>query len=280
MVTKFLNSGKTVLISGAAGGLGSVLVKMFAEDGFHVIVTDIDSQGLAKFNSQENIQAKTVDITNPEQVSSFIKDVDLDGKGLDLLICLAGIYDSFPVTEADPELFKKMMEVNLMGTAILVQGLLNPLVKNCGRVIVVSSESYKIQAMFQPYMITKSALEAWCRVAWQELSLKGVKLVVIRPGAIKTPLLNWMENPGNHEKYPAFSKELKRSREQSVKMVGKIVTPEAVARKILKVSTTLKPKRIYRINNSFMLKIISLLPPGMFDRLVVRRFNRKGSGRI
>jgi len=274
MISKFINSGKTVLISGAAGGLGSVLVKMFAEGGFHVIATDIDSQGLAKFNSRENIQAKTVDITNPEQVSSFILELDLDAKGLDLLICLAGIYDTFPVTEADPELFKKMMAVNLIGTATLVQGLLKPLVKNFGRVIVVSSESYKIQAMFQPYMISKSALEAWCRVAWQELSLKGVKLVVIRPGAIRTPLLNWMENTGNHEKYPVFSQELKRSREQSIKMVGKITTPEAVARKILKVSTVLKPKRIYRINNSFLLNIISYLPPGLFDRLVVRRFRK------
>ncbi|MCK7460841.1 MAG: SDR family oxidoreductase [Sphingobacterium sp.] len=143
---------------------------------------------MERLSNLDNVMTKVLDITNAIQLNDFAKEIDLEHKGLDILICLAGIYDTFPVTEANPDLFKEIITVNLLGTAMLVQGFLKPLIRNKGRVIVVSSESYKIQAMFQPYMISKASLEAYCRVARQELDLKNVKLTVIRPGAIRTPL--------------------------------------------------------------------------------------------
>ena len=270
MVETGRSSYRTILISGAAGGLGSILVKKFSEQGDHVIALDISAEGLENLSNTDNVTTKVLDITSAIQVSDFIKEIDLDHKGLDILICLAGIYDTYPVTEANPDFFKKIMAVNLLGTAILVQGFLKPLIKNKGRVIVVSSESYKIQAMFQPYMISKASLEAYCRVARQELALKGVKLAVIRPGAIRTPLLNWMESSVNPLDYPVFSREFIKSRNRSVKMVGRIATPGQVAGKILTSATVSNPKRIYRINNNPLLTLISLMPANIFDWLVLR----------
>jgi len=275
MKVKAAISNKTVFISGAAGGLGKVLVKEYSDLGYLVIAADIETSGLSEFSDLENVIIKKLDVTNSEQVSSLIKELDFDLKGLDVLVCLAGIYNTYPVTEADPYLFKNIMAVNLLGTASLVHGYLKPLIKNRGRVIVVSSESYKIQAMFQPYMISKAALEAYCRVARQELSLKGVKLVVIRPGAIQTPLLSWMESAGDTGKYPLFNQEFRKSWEQSVKMVGKIATPEEVTRKIIKASMVPKPKRIYRVNNNSLLTLIALLPAGILERILIRRFRIK-----
>jgi NAD(P)-dependent dehydrogenase (short-subunit alcohol dehydrogenase family) len=142
-------------------------------------------------------------------------------------------------------------------------------------VIVVSSESYKIQAMFQPYMISKASLEAFCRSARQELALKGVKLTIIRPGAINTPLLNWMKTDESVERYPVFEKELKKSRKRSVKMVGRIIAPEKVAKKIFMAAFAANPKRVYRVNNSKLLTFISLLPISFLDWLMVKMFRIK-----
>jgi len=268
-------SDKLVFISGAAGGLGKVLVKEYAERGFQVFAADIETSELSIFSELKNVVTINLDVTDLDQVKSLASDHQIDKRGLDVLVCLAGIYNTYPVTEADPYLLKKIMAVNFLGTASLVQCFLTPLIRNKGRVIVVSSESYKIQALFQPYMISKAGLEAYCRVARQELALKGVKLVVIRPGAIRTPLLNWMESDGDAGKYPIFSQELRKSWSQSVKMVGNISEPDEVARKIFKASIAPKPKRIYRVNNNVLLTFISLLPAVILDRLIIKRFRMK-----
>jgi NAD(P)-dependent dehydrogenase (short-subunit alcohol dehydrogenase family) len=270
--------GKTVFISGAAGGLGRVLVRKFADMGYKVIAVDIDSQGLERLKPTDKVMIKTLDITDIEQVRSYIAELALNDKGLDLLVCLAGIYDTFPVTEAGPEHLKNILSVNVFGTAFLVQGLLIPLIRNKGRVIVVSSESYKIQALFQPYMISKAALEAYCTTARQELALKGVILSVIRPGAIRTPLLKWMEKPADVKNFPVYGHELEKSRILSLRMIGKITTPDKVARLILEASESGRPKRIYYINNNPLLHLISFLPGWLADRVIINKFriNKKG----
>lgn len=268
--------GKKVVISGAAGGVGTVLVRNFAELGYRVTAVDIDKTVLTRFNDLKNVTVKTCDVTNLEQVTLFAEELDLDEKGLDILICLAGIYDTYPVTEADTSLLKQIMAVNLFGTASLVSVFLKPLIKASGRVIVVSSESYKIQAMFQPYMLTKAALEAYCRVARQELALKGVKLTVVRPGAIRTPLLNWMTLPAKSGEYQVYDREFNASRKMSIKMVGRITSPEKVAGKILKASTITKPRRIIRVNNNPVLTLVSLLPVSVIEWLIIRMFKIRG----
>lgn len=271
-----LSGNKTVFISGAAGGLGKVLVKEYTGQGFKVIAADIDISGLSGFAGSENVVSVKLDVTDTEQLEHLPKDFGLDQTGLDMLVCLAGIYDTYPVTEADPSFFKKIIDVNLHGVASLVRCFLKPLIRNKGRVIVVSSESYKIQALFQPYMVSKAALESYCRAARQELALKGVRMVVIRPGAIRTPLLRWMESTGDHEgKYPVFKEEMRKSRHLSLRMVGKISNPEEVSSKILLASIARRPKRIYRVKNNMLLSIMALLPAAILDRIIVRKFRMK-----
>jgi NAD(P)-dependent dehydrogenase (short-subunit alcohol dehydrogenase family) len=164
------------------------------------------------------------------------------------------------------------MAVNFLSCPAMVSLCLPALLKSRGRVIVVSSESYKIQALFQPYMISKAALEAYCRVAWQELALKGVSLSVVRPGAIQTPLLKWMNKDDVIDPGSVFHHEFKASLARSKKMVGKITPPEKVAEKIMKAATTRKPKRYYHVNNNPLLSWISILPNNWIDALIVRKF--------
>jgi NAD(P)-dependent dehydrogenase (short-subunit alcohol dehydrogenase family) len=272
------SEGKSVFISGAAGGLGKVLVRYFADNGYLVIAADIDISGISSEMSPGIIMPVRLDVTRPEMVRSVLSDLDLDKKGLDILVCLAGIYDTYPVTEADPGLFKKIIDVNLLGAAALVQGFLKAILKKQGRIIVVTSESYKIQAMFQPYMISKAALEAYCSVARQELALKGIRLITIRPGAIRTPLLNWMNSAGEKGKYTVFNNEYMKSREKSLKMVGRISDPAVVARKIYKASTVKRPRRIYKVNNNPVLSLVSILPTALIEWVMIRmmRSGKKG----
>lgn len=261
---------KTAIISGAAGGLGSAVVKLFKDNGFRIIALDVDIARMADLDTDKSLLVYQLDVTKSGEIRKFAEDSGIANDGLDVLVCLAGVYDTFPLTEADPGKFKRIMDINLHGTAGLVQGLLNPLIIRQGRVIVVSSESYKIQAMFQPYMVSKAALEAYCQSARQELALRGVSLSVIRPGAIRTPLLEWMNSKEFTAQYPVFKNEMEASWQKSLKMVGRISDPIEVAGAILRAAKSPRPKRIYRVNNNPLLKLAAIIPRRILDRIMIR----------
>jgi NAD(P)-dependent dehydrogenase (short-subunit alcohol dehydrogenase family) len=265
---------KTAIVTGAGGALGKVVTRLLLESGYHVYAIDLKIGGLEDMESA-TLKAIEVDITNAEEIENIFSKLNLDETGLDVLVSLAGIYDTFPVTEGRPEKFKRIMEVNFIATAQLVSGLFKPLVRNKGRVIVISSESYKIQAMFQPYMISKAALEAYCHAAWQELALVGVRLSVVRPGAFKTPLLDWMNWNDIDDPESIFREEFNRSLDQSRKMVGTITSPEKVAEKVMQAVLAKKPKKVYLVNNNPVLSIISLLPDNWIDYLIVKNYKKK-----
>ena len=130
---------KTVFISGAGGGLGKALVNEFSGMGYRVIATELELSKLADFKGNPDIIPVRLDVTDPIAIKTVIEKLEMDRTGIDILISQAGIYDTFPLTEADPARFSRIMDVNLHGTVSLVQGLLQPLIKKKGRVIVVSS---------------------------------------------------------------------------------------------------------------------------------------------
>lgn len=266
---------QTAIVTGAAGGLGKAVVRSLLAKDFHVIALDINVTGLDDLAGTQNLEIHPFDITNHTRVKQLPSEFNFEEKGLDALICLAGAYGIFPVTENDPEAFSNIMSVNFHANVSLVNAMLKPLIIKQGRVVIISSESHKIQAMFQPYMISKAALEAYARTAWQELALKGVWLSIIRPGAIDTPLLNWMYEDESGNEASVYSKEFSASLKQSKKMVGRKTTPEKVAAKVIHAATSRWPKRVYRVNNNPVLTLITLLPPRIIDRMIVRQFRQK-----
>lgn len=267
--------GKIVLVTGAAGGLGKPVVKSMLALGYDVIATDLDVSGLHSMPANPNLRIHQADITRDDAIRSLSDAMKLEETGLDILICMTGIYDSFPVTETDPEKFRQIMAVNVLGIASTISIMIRPLIKRQGRIVVVSSESYKIQAMFQPYMISKAALETYCRTAWQELALKNISLSVIRPGAIDTPLLKWIDRKMALQEDSVYRQEFEASLVQSKKMVGRIAPAEKVAEIAVKAATARKPKRFYPVNNNPLLSLVSLFPASLIDRMIVWRFRKR-----
>ncbi len=267
-------SNRTAIITGAAGGLGRAVIDGLLPHQYRLIAIDIDQNALHALSQLfPQIETHCVDITDAGQVETLDQRLDLQDTGLDLLICLAGIYDTFPVTEGHSEAFLRMMSVNFLSPAAMIRKFLRPLAARNGRVIVVSSESYKIQAMFQPYMVSKAALEAYCRAARQELTLKGISLSVIRPGAIATPLLDWRQRDHDHPG-SLYEEEFRRSFRESKKLVGKVTPPSVVAQVIINAAQAGKPKWVYPVNNNPLLTLITLIPHRILDRLIVGRIRR------
>lgn len=265
-----MNEQNTVLITGAGSGLGKALAEIYAENGFQVFAGDIL---FPDDNMHPNVQRLNLDITSTEDILNALQLISQKTDTLDLLINNAGIANNFPLAETDPELVMNMININSMGTLRMVHHFLHLLLKAKGRVITISSDSIAIPGAFQPYQVTKIALEGLHKTLRQELMIKGVKMISIRPGAINTPLLLKVKELGPHD-YLIFKKEFDKFRIIAPRYIGKTLEPEMVAKRIYNISRKKRPGYVYRINHDPLRKIIAILPERLRDHLVKMRLTK------
>jgi NAD(P)-dependent dehydrogenase (short-subunit alcohol dehydrogenase family) len=249
-------------------GLGASTADYFLAEGFQVVAGDIAFDRVVDERKDSKLIKVPVDISNSasvEYTSRALRDL---GVSIDVLVNNAAIFDLFPLSEIDPEKIEKIIQINTLGAVRLVRAFLPDLIRNKGRVIQISSESSKFPGLFQPYQVSKIALEAYSRSVRQELALKGIKLVVIRPGAMQTNLFKDLDSYTNPVEDSVFSREFKSFREKTVKFTGRIRKPETVSKVIYKAATCKNPKYYYNVNNNPVLTVFSWLPEKLTDRIV------------
>jgi len=161
----------------------------------------------------------------------------------------------------------------MFGLANLTKYFLPLLMKSTGRLVVISSESYKVPSPFQPYVVSKQALEKLYNSIKIELSTKGVKTVLIRPGAIDTQILKSTVDFNYTASGSVFQKEFERFGLLIPKYIGKIISPEKVAKVVLKAGVSRKPKRIYHINHNPLITLLTILPGKMKEYVIRNNFN-------
>lgn len=265
-----VSNQQSVLITGAGSGLGKALSQTFAAAGYLVFAGDILFQ---EDSSHPGIQQMELDVTSKESIQILLKQVSGQVDKLDLLINNAGVAYNFPLAETDPEQVFDMLNVNSMGSLRMVHHFLPLLLKANGKVITISSESIAIPGAFQPYQVTKIALEGLHKTLRQELLIKGIRMISIRPGAINTPLLSQVKELRPHD-YLIFKKEFDKFRIIAPKYIGKAMEPATVAQKILRISQKKRPRYVYNINHDPLRKLIAFLPERLRDYLVKFRLTK------
>ena len=263
----------TVLITGAAGGLGRAVVEKFLDEGWEVIATDLRANG---FDTRtEGLTTLKLDVTDSLQVETVRDRVEREYDRLDVLINAAGILDFFPLSEAPPEWLKRSFDINAFGPVAMIRAFLPLLIKSGGRVINISSESVRFPGAFQPYQPSKMALEGLHRTLRQELSLKGVKMIVIRPGAIDTGMTASVLQIKNPVKESLYLREFDVFASMAAKFVGRKTSPEKVAKLIYRAASAKSPRYYYHINHSVLLTFLSKLPQRFQDRMTLRMFKKR-----
>ncbi len=261
---------RTVLITGAANGLGKALTEEFLNNGWVVIATDADRNALQQLDSNGNLFIKEMDVTSDDSVNLVSEWLGQKDGSLDMIINNAGIDRYFPFSEAPVTKFKEVFEVNLFGAYRVNQTFLPFLRNPGGRILHIGSESLNLTIPFMAYPITKNALERYAKVLRIELQPSGIDVVVVRPGAIKTSLLAKLSTITSVANDAELSARFRKFAATAPKNVGKVLTPEQVSLFIYKISQVHKPKAVYKINNSFKLKFAALLPFRLTERIVRR----------
>ena len=173
------------------------------------------------------------------------------------------MYDLDSLIEIDENRFDKIFQVNLFGVYRVNKEFFS-LLKNKSRIVITTSELAPLDPLpfTGLYGITKTALEKYAFSLRMELQLLGIKVVVIRPGAVKTSLLNastqaldkFIENTKNYSCNAIRFKKIVDNVE------AKNILPEKIAQKVLTSISCKKPKFIYNINRNPLLRLLNILP--------------------
>lgn len=176
------------VITGASSGIGAATAELLASNGFQVIAAArrIDRlQDLADRN--KNIEALQLDVTDQNSVDQFVKT--LANRPVSVLINNAGgAFDSISIDKADPEIWQKTYEVNVVGALRITKALLPNLRSNGGShiVVVTSTAGHGVYENGGSYTSAKHAELAFTQTLRLELNGEPIRVTEIAPGMVKT----------------------------------------------------------------------------------------------
>ncbi|RYZ97580.1 MAG: SDR family oxidoreductase, partial [Proteobacteria bacterium] len=197
------------LITGANSGIGQATAELLFQNGYSVIAF---SRNPPLANNQEGFHHVKLDVTNSAEIRAAQQEVErlTAGSGPIHLINNAGIAVAGPVEGLSLERWREQFEVNVFGLLALTQTLLPHLRRTRGRLINLSSISgLFVSPYLGAYAASKYAVEAISDALRRELLSAGVKVILIEPGPIATPI--WDKNLREKEALLAsFSPEITR----------------------------------------------------------------------
>lgn len=255
---------KSVLITGANGGMGKAACELLSKKGYSVY--GIDVKPCNDFCGKKFFCA---DLSNSKEIEAVKAEIEKEDSSLFAILHFAGIYKLDSLVEMSEEEFLSIFQANLF-SVYRINKIFKSMLKRGSRIVITSSELAPLDPLpfTGIYGITKAALEKYAYSLRMELNLLGIKVSVIRPGAVKTGLLNVSTDALS--KFCQNTKLYSCNAQKFKKIVDNVETknipPQKIALIAEKALTKKRPKYVYNVNRNFLLRLLSFLP----DKLQVK----------
>ena len=240
---------KVIWITGASSGIGKALAIKFAENGW-IVAASARRENLLKElqNINQNIYPYPLDVTDIEKCKSTAKSIIDDLNGIDICVFGTGMHDPKSEKQFNLDKIREIMEVNYFGTMNSINSIYNYFSeKKNGQISIISSVAgYRGLPAAGAYCASKAALTSFAESLNFEMKMKNVRVSLISPGFIKTPMTDQNDFP-----------------------MPMIKSPEFAANEIYKGLTEKKGFEIHFPKAfTFIMKFLQILPNGLYFKLV------------
>ncbi len=192
-------TNKVTLITGGAGGIGQAAARQFTSEGARVVLVDLDESALqsAVQSLGEDMASYVVaDVTQPEQVQSYVNAAVERWGGIDVFLANAGIEGTLsPILDYPIEIFDQVMAVNVRGVWLGLKYVIPVMRDRGGGSIVITSSTAGIggSAGISAYVTSKHAVIGLMRTAALECAPLGIRVNTVNPAPIETRMMRSME---------------------------------------------------------------------------------------
>jgi NAD(P)-dependent dehydrogenase (short-subunit alcohol dehydrogenase family) len=187
---------KVCLITGAGSGIGQATARLFASEGARVVVADVDDRGAKATvagirKSGGDAVAEHVDVTDEQDTVALAARIIKRFKRIDVLFNNAGISGVGDVLETEPNLFDRVMRVNVRGLYLTTRAVVPYMIKQkSGSIINMSSCIAEIGlARRVSYAASKGAVLSMTKSMQVDLAPYGIRVNALLPGTILTPFV-------------------------------------------------------------------------------------------
>ncbi len=266
----------SILVTGASTGIGEACALHFDRLGWQVFAGVRREEDGERLRGKANGQLNPVgmDVADQESVERGVEEINatLNGVGLTAVVNNAGIAVGGPVEYLPLEDWRRQFEVNVIGQVAVTQSVL-PLLRRSGargRIVFMGSIGGRIASpLIAPYNASKHAIEAIAESMRHELASSGIRVIVVEPGAVRTPIWDKGRTSADDmeanlpaeatERYGDAVADIRKAIDFQAR-TG--VTPEVVARVVERAVTTSRPKARYLVGRDakMMATIARFLP--------------------
>lgn len=277
---------KTAVVTGASTGIGRAIAQALIDAGWRVFGSVRKETDAAALQNElgERFTPLIFDVTDNDAIlrgAEIVREA-LNGRTLDGLVNNAGVAVAGPLRYLALEELEHQLNVNLFGVLRVTQAFLPMLGADKayqgapGRIINMSSIAGKIASpIMGPYSMSKHALEALSDSLRRELMMHGIDVVVIGPGAVKTPIWDKADDIDAERYKDTEYYDVLIGMREKYKNLGQEGLPAedigALARDIL--AGTARNTRYAVVRNKFLMWTLPrLMPKRMVDKIIARRF--------
>lgn len=273
---------RSVLITGASTGIGRATVLRLDAAGWRVFAgvrREEDAEAL-RADGSERLVPLIVDVTDAGQVAAAAERIGAEPGGLDGLVNNAGVAIPGPLETLPLDDFRRQVEVNLTAQVGVTKALLPAIRRARGRVVFLSSIGGRMAFPLNgAYHAAKFGIEAVGDVFRQELRPWDIRVAIVEPGSIDTPI--WERGERNADEIGArsgpeqdalYGQAVERFRKVVRQTAERGIPPEKVAAAIEHALTAARPRTRYLvgIDAKVQARLRPLVPTPVWDRIVAR----------
>ena len=218
-----------------------------------------------------------VDLTKSEEIEAAYTRVREVTDNVYAIAHFAGMYNLDSLVEMSEDSFTKIFDVNVF-SAYRVNKTFLPLLSNGSRILITTSELAPLDPLpfTGIYAITKAALDRYAYSLRMELQLLGIKVSVLRPGAVDTGMLGVSTTALDRfcESTSLYSCNAKRFKNIVEGVEARKVSPEKVGNLALKILEAKRPRQAYKINRNPLLLLLDVLPPRLATFIIKMVLNK------